>query len=85
MFCEDSSGFRAKPATRFGTTSKNGRFTPEYPAGFSRNGWQVYTGIGGRVRTEFSIWGMHSARETGGVEDQNYMTSALTAFFEEGA
>ena len=55
MFCEDSSGFRAKPATRFGTTSKNGRFTPEYPAGFSRNGWQVYTGIGGRVRTEFSL------------------------------
>ena len=30
------------------------------------------------------IWGMHSARETGGVNDQYHMIAALTAFFNEG-
>jgi aspartyl aminopeptidase len=30
------------------------------------------------------IWGMHSARETGGVDDQDYMTAALIVFFAEG-
>jgi aspartyl aminopeptidase len=30
------------------------------------------------------IWSMHSARETAGVKDQEYLTAALIAFFEEG-
>jgi aspartyl aminopeptidase len=30
------------------------------------------------------IWGMHSARETGGVHDQGYLVKALKAFYEEG-
>ncbi len=30
------------------------------------------------------IWGMHSVRETAGVDDQGYMIAALIAFFKEG-
>ncbi len=30
-----------------------------------------------------AIWGMHSARETAGVKDQDYMVSALLAFFAD--
>ena len=30
-----------------------------------------------------AIWAMHSARETAGVKDQDYMKAALVAFFEE--
>jgi len=30
------------------------------------------------------IWGMHSARETAGAQDQDFMIAALVAFFEEG-
>ena len=30
------------------------------------------------------IWGMHSARETAGVKDQDHMIAAVKAFFREG-
>ena len=30
------------------------------------------------------IWGMHSARETGGVEDQEHMVAALRAYYDNG-
>jgi hypothetical protein len=57
---------------------KNGRFTPEYPAGLCRVRWQVYAGTGGRIPPEFSTGCPMRKQETEGRKGKQADGSAKT-------